>query len=146
MPPREGRSEREKMYEVVQHFESEADLKHFLHTTKKFSKRFYNITGHSGIGVGDKPYFILHITAIAISRDLTYILKMAIRCDKVYESTDHDEVQAQKQPEFGWIPKNEDTRNLYFPDISLGYYGNVFAYNGFHKIGSIRKDGVDLLV
>jgi len=127
------------MYEVQKHFESEDDLRHFLNTTKKFSKRFYNVTGET---VGTIQH-ILHIVAVAISRDLTYVLRMNIQC-KEYPKTpaDDDKDPDKRYPEFGWIPTNKEVKNLYYPFADN--YQDIFDYNGFHKVGSIYNDGIDM--
>lgn len=130
------------MYEVCKHFEREYDLTHFLSTTRNFGKRFYVVEGNHRKDHKGEEWLMLHITAIGISRDLTYIFKINIRCDD--HSTTLDENKTEERPMFGWIPRNEKIKKLYFPCLDEESYCDVFKYSGFHEVGSIRKDNLDL--
>lgn len=135
---------KKRMYEVQKHFVSEADLTHFLNTTKKFGKRFYNVRGTTHRDKDDNAHNTLHVTAIAISRDLTYILKMNIHCKDPKFNTDEED-KTEKYPEFGWYPIDEEINKLYHPFAVENDYQDIFSYHGFHKVGSMRKDGIDIL-
>jgi len=115
------------MYEVITYFESEADLKHFLETTRKFSKRFYHVKKVKLYAERAGFDTILRVTAIAISRDLTQIFKMEMNCDSKM------------------IPIDPEIKKIYCPLISAEGYCDVFAHNGFQKTDMIRRDGVEMV-
>ena len=143
------------MYEIVAYLNRKADLDDFLNATHRFGKKFYRCKeggGHLILDDGSKLP-ILHVMALAISRDLTYRLHWTIPYD---DHTDRAEYQAKetaleeqaflgKRPLRNANPHEDRDRDLFYPYLKIEEserpWENVFASFGFISSHTIVKDG-----
>lgn len=144
------------MYEITTHLSREADLTAFLDTTKNFGKKSYRC-GSGGRFLRDGSEFPLFcLTAIAISRDVTYILHWDFPYDCHIEASEYykneskleDEEAVGKFPLKNAYPHDEKDRKLFYPYLTMKEssrpYENVFAAYGFTRAHTISKDGRSL--
>ncbi len=140
---------RKKMYEIeirVRDNEPKNDLETFFEQTKNFGKRFYHV---------DKVLFHdprLIITALAVSRDVSYILRWKIRCSPGLTKEQWDEgilVQEMIEktfPAWGLEPANGESLHCYFPNAQdvVKEYTDAFSLHGFIKAEKLMKDGISI--
>lgn len=145
------------MYEIVNHVSTEVDLTSFLETTRNFGKKSCNCrTGSHLIMKDGSKYPLLQVTAIAISRDVTYILHWTFPYDchvdqtKYYDSETELDAKAAdgKFPIKNAVPHRDEDRKLFYPYLSLEEasrpYEDVFTANNFNWVHTISKDGQPL--
>lgn len=137
------------MYEVeirVIDREPTSDVENFFEQTKNFGKRFY----HIDTVLFHKPSLI--ITALAVSRDVSYILRWKIRCNQLLTKEQWDEgIMTQDMidktfPGWGLEPANDESRYCYFPNVLAGAkeYTDTFSLHGFIKAEKLMKDGISI--
>lgn len=120
-----------------------AKLASFFDQTKQFGKKFYHID-HSDARV--KPR--LGITALAVSRDVTYILRWDITCEQLLtEEADDDGVMIEdmideKFPAWGLRPRDYESLGCYFPNAGRDNYTDTFKLHGFIEVQKLLKDGI----
>lgn len=153
LAPREANT----MYEITTYLSREADLTAFLDTTKNFGKKSYHYGGGGRLLRNGTEFPLFRVTAIAISRDVTYILYWDFPYDCHIEAAEYyakeskleDEEAAGKFPLKNAYPHDEKDRKLFYPYLSLEEsgrpYENVFASYGFTRANTISKDGRPLL-
>jgi len=129
------------MYEVSCWVKHISDVNNFLGETDRFSKRFYKaIYEHDD----EHEKHWIHAEAIAISRNLTSILRWSIPCD--YDRDKDPDLQGEASdtkrelPPHGYVPTNADFARTWFPSEGSGSYANVFEYHGFHRKDKIKTD------
>lgn len=139
------------MYEVeirVYDRQPREKLYNFLEQTKNFSKKFYHMDKQVR---GHNPY--LKITALAVSRDVTYILHWKISCEQLLSKEAEDDgvmiedMHIKTFPAWGLEPRNEESKYCFFPLLMEGgkNYRNVFYINNFIGVQKLLKDGVDIV-
>ncbi len=142
--------EKKKMYEVevrVYDREPTSDLENFFEQTKNFGKRFYHI---------DKVLFRdprLIITALAVSRDVSYILRWKIRCNQLFTQKQWDdgilgqEMNDKEIPGWGLEPANGESLRCYFPNaqVEVKEYTDTFRLHGFIKAEKLKKNGISIV-
>ena len=128
------------MYEVRETIENSWQVADFLCRTANYGKRFYKKHYYE---TPNKLHYVT-IVAIAISRELTHILHWTIECDYRSDLIQQD-FDPITYPEQGFIPKDSDMRNEWFPckETHVSYV-DAFYYNGFTKVDSIKIDNVEL--
>jgi len=142
LPPREGERKDErkkKVYEVFCWVKTISDVNHFLGKTDRFSKRFYTVM-HEHHQEHDEHW--ISVQAIAISRDLTYILRWHIPCeeDKEIARLGEDDNASLEHPPHGYMPIDKAFSEKWFPCADHDSYVNVFEYNGFARVNQIKTD------
>lgn len=144
------------MYEITTYLSRKADLEAFLNTTKNFGKKSYRYRGGGILLRNGSEFPLLCLTAIAISRDVTYILHWDFPYDCHLEASEYsanqskleDEEAAGKFPLKNAYPHDEKDRTLFYPYLTMEDaskpYENVFASYGFTRANTISKDGRSL--
>jgi len=138
------------MYEVelrVYDRQPREKLYNFLEQTKNFGKKFY----HMDKTLRGSPG--LNITALAVSRDVTYILRWDISCEQLLsKEAEDDGVMIEDMlnrtfPAWGLEPRDEESKYCFFPLLleSGNNYQNVFYINNFIGVQKLLKDGVDIV-
>lgn len=127
------------MIEVTRQAETKKDVLDFIVLTGKFGKRFYKVTEGSK---GNKK--TIKITAIAVSRDLTYILKWEMEGKEVKPKPKDDELKAKKAPRFGLVPKADRMNKFLYHLQNTGDWTDILESRGFLEATELRKDGSDL--
>lgn len=120
-------------------------VQNFLDTTKNFGKRFYN-------AIYDEEDYTIRVTALAVSRDLTYILRWIIGCiperrqdeDKIDEILPKD-ILSGKVPRYGWELRLREENKTWFPKFDKEIFFDVFYLNGFVHADVLKKDGVSII-
>jgi len=138
------------MYEVeirVYDTRPRIKLEDFLEQTKNFGKKFYHIDK----SLRTKPH--LKITALAVSRDVSYILRWKIQCKQLLTKEQEDDgvmiedmFDETFQP-WGLDPSNWESNRCYFPqqDEGVRNYKNTFSIHGFIQVQKLMKDGVSIV-
>ncbi len=142
------------MYEITVYLNRKADLDSFLDKTHQFGKKFYRCGGGGKLKKKDgSEHPIMHVMAIAISRDLTYRLHWTIP----YEShIDQEKYHAEENeyaekaaagllPLMNAVPNEAGDKELFYPYLtredSERPWEDVFASYGFTRAHTIAKDG-----
>lgn len=132
------------MYEILASIQSESDLDSFLVKTGNFKKKFYLIDYYVTENHG--PH--MDIKAIAISRNLTYIVTWHICCHKGHFDEKTAQLRAGEITEESlkehprYIPRDMDDSKRWFPLLGNDCFVDVFDYNGFALVDRIeRRDG-----
>lgn len=144
------------MYEITAYLSRKADLDAFLKKTHQFGKKFYRCdTGSGGhlIMKDGSKLPILHVMAIAISRDLTYRLHWTIPYDDHVDRTKYNSEQnefeekasAGKFPIMNAVPHEDKDRALFYPYLEKKEFSrpweDIFVSYGFTRVHTIAKDG-----
>lgn len=145
------------MYEITAYVSTKADLEAFLDKTKNFGKKFYSCGGGSHLIKSDGSRFpLLHVIAVAISRDMTYRLHWNIPYDGHIKQDEYHDNQTElddkaatgKFPIMNAVPHEDKDRKLFYPYLTLEGssrpYEDVFASYGFIPVHRITKDGQPL--
>lgn len=144
------------MYEITTYLSRKADLEAFLNTTKNFGKKSYSYRDGGSLLRDGSEFPLFCLTAIAISRDVTYILHWHFPYDCHIEESEYsakqskleEEEAAGKFPLKNAYPHDEKDRELFYPYLSDEEsgkpYENVFASYGFTRANAIAKDGRSL--
>jgi len=132
------------MYEIdvsVYNHSADEQIKNFLDLTKNFGKRFYNVDYY-------RREARIRVTALAVSRDLTYILRWSIKCNRSTENVDDwpfEDLVEGNLPPYGWEPKYEEEKNIWWPYYHKKKFFDVFKLNGFIWAEDLKKDGVSIV-
>ncbi len=133
------------MYEVEVHvynMSAVEQVQNFLDLTKNFGKRFYNADYYEREAT-------IRVTALAVSRDLTYILRWSISCVRSTENIDDwpfEELVEGNLPPYGWTPLVKEERRVWWPNYSQKNFFDVFKLNGFILTNQLKKDGISILM
>ena len=128
------------MYEIVETVRDSWQVADFIRRTVNYGKRFYQKTYYE---TANKGHY-LSVVAVAISRELTQILRWTMECDYKPELFQL-EFEPTAQPEQGFVPKDDSLRREWFPCLETTVsYVDTFHYNGFTKADSIKTDGIEL--
>ncbi len=146
------------MYEITAEMKTKGDLFAFLDKTQQFSKKFYQCHAGSAYMISeDEGIPILYVSAIAISRDLTYILHWEIPFRKhveheqdTTEEKDRASLEAKgKFPIRNAIPYKELDKELFYPYLTMegsdAPYETIFTGHEFIRVNAIHKDGTPLV-
>ena len=146
------------MYEITAEMNTKGDLFAFLEKTQQFSKKFYQChTGSAYMISEDEGIPILYVSAIAISRNLTYILHWEIPFKNhveytkyIHEDTNYAHLEANGRfPTKNAIPYKAQDKELFYPYLTLEEanrpYENIFAGRGFTRVNAIHNDGKPLV-
>ena len=139
------------MYEILVNATMPLELEQFFAATKNFGKKFYT---YGGSFYSEREATVydgeIKITAIAISRDMTYILHFEPYA-KCWINSDEFKRYAGKthlngtHPPYNLVPDDVNLRSHLFPyEEDTGDYRDTFYWNDFVLVGNIRKDGVEL--
>lgn len=135
------------MYEVeksIWNFDPSEDLNTFFEQTKNFGKKFY----HVGKGKEHSQPKLM-VTALAVSRDVTYILRWDISCkDLIPPEVDIGDLIPdmidRTFPPWGLLPDREPALSCYFPNDPKEY-SDTFMLHNFTEVQKLMKDGVSII-
>lgn len=142
------------MYEITAYLNRKADLDAFLGKTHQFGKKFYRCSGGTTFIKRDgSEYPIMHVMAIAISRDLTYRLHWTIpyegHVDQEKYHAEQNKLDEQaadgKFPLMNAVPHEDKDKELFYPYLTREDaerpWEDVFASYSFTLVHTIAKDG-----
>jgi len=130
---------------VSKWIERPSDVYAFIHSVAKYNKKRYTIKYNS-------EFDRIQIVAVAISRDLTDIIKWRIMAyldeemEKAYSDRPYDmHGKHLDVTPYALLPIDEKEKEVLYPHANLGNYEDVFLCNGFIKVDQIYdKDGREI--